>query len=351
MTRTAIALIALSIAVAGAAVAAEQTPWNWGADKDSDEASFAKSKAICRKLGAPIIPAADRPSPAEAARLKGCDAEALYYGQGMARDYVKARQCAILQADHGNEDNFFSGKAILMQVYANGLGVARNLPLATSLACAIESAPAENDARVIHLQALMAAPANARRFDICDDITSGFAGGECSARDSAATGADRDQKIASVAARFPASSRPAFADLKKALDAFTKAHGEGEVDESGTARDSFIIHAKDMERDQFLQDLTRLADGKWPKADHTQAAAMDAKLNLDYKAALACVAGKTNLSTVKVEDVRTAQRAWLAYRDAYVRFGAKAAPTVTADAITARMTKLRTLQLEKLPCN
>ncbi len=349
MTRTAIALIASALALAGAAAAAEKTPWNWG-DAGNADASFAKSQAICRKLGAPVIPAADRPSPADAAKLKGCDSEALYYGQGQPRDDVKARQCAILQAEHGDDGSFFSGDAILMQIYANGRGVARNLPLATALACAIESAPAENDGRVIHLQSLSAAAGDAKPFDICDDITSGFAEGECSRRDDIATGADRDKKIAAVAARFPAASRPAFADLKKALDVFTKAHSEGEVDLSGTARATFVIEAEDLERDQFLQDLIRLADGKWPKADHAQAAAMDAKLNLDYKAALACVAAKTNLSTVKAEDVRTAQRAWLGYRDAYVRFSALAAPSVGADAIAARMSKLRTLQLEKLPC-
>ncbi len=350
MTRTAIAFVVFALTLSGSAGAAEKAAWNWGTDPDSADASFAKSQAVCRKLGAPVIPAADRPSPAETARLKGCDAEALYYGQGEPRDDVKARQCAVLQSKQGNDDRFFSGKAILMQVYANGRGVARNLPLATALACAIESAPAENDGRVAHLQSMAAAPAGAKPFDICDDITSGFAGGECAARDSLAAGADRERRGAAVAARFPTASRPALTDLKKALETFAQAHGDGEVDQSGTLRGAFVIHAEDMERDQFLQDLTRLADGKWPRAGHAQAVAMDARLNQDYKAALACVAAKTNLSTVKADDVRNAQRAWLSYRDAYVRFATQAAPAVGADAISARMSKLRTLQLEKLPC-
>ena len=349
MTRTTIALAICTLAIAGAAIAAEKTPWNWGTDPDSADAAFAKSQAICRKLGPPVIPAADHPSPADAARLKDCDPEALYYGQGEPRDYVKARQCAVLKAEQDKDDRFFSGQAILMQLYANGQGVTRNLPLATALACAIESAPAENDARVSHLQSMAAAPAGAKPFDMCDDITSGFAGGECTQRDSLAAGALRDRKIAAVTARFPAVSKPAFTDLKKAMETFAEAR-DGEVDQTGMLRAAFAIEAEDLERDQFLQDQTRLADGKWPKADHAQAVAMDAKLNLAYKDALVCVATKTNLSTVKADDVRTAQRAWLGYRDAYVRFAGQAAPAVGADAIAARMSKLRTLQLEKLPC-
>lgn len=353
MTRAAIAFIAITAAaLAGAAFAADKA-WNWGTAQDeyANDASFAQSKAICRKLGAPVIPAADRPSPAQAAALKNCDPEALYYGQGMPRDAVKARQCAILSAGHSDDDDaFFSARAILMQIYANGLGVPRNLPLATSFACSIESAPAENDGRVMHLQSLMTKPEKTP-FDLCDDITSGYAGGECTARDSIATAAGRDTTIAKVAAHFPAASKPAFADLKKAMEAFAKAHGEGEVDLSGTLRDAFVTQAEDLERDQFLQDLTRLANDKWPRADHATMVAQDMRLNTDYKAAMAaCTQTKDNLSTVKAEDVRTAQRAWLTYRDAWVRFAAAAAPAVSPDAMTARLSRLRALQLEKLPC-
>ncbi len=354
MTRARITAFAIAAAaLAGTAYAADKA-WNWGTVQDefSNDASFAQSKAVCRKLGAPVIPAADRLSPAQAAALKDCDAEALYYGQGTARDIVKARQCAILSAQGANDDdNFFSGKAILMQIYANGLGVPKNLTLATQLACSIESAPAENDGRVMHLQSLMTKP-ESKPFDLCDDITSGYAGGQCTARDSIATAASRDKAIAAVAARFPATSKPAFADLRKAMDAFAKAHGEGEIDLSGTLRGAFVIEAEDREADQFLQDLTRLADNKWPKGDHAGAAAQDTRLNSDYKSAMsACTAAKTNMSTVKADDVRAAQRVWLTYRDAWVHFAATAAPSVPADAVTERITRLRALQLEKLPCS
>lgn len=343
----------LALGVAGLALgvmAATTAPWNWGtaADDYTSDPSFAASKAVCRKLGAPVIPAADRPNAAETAALKDCNSEALYYGEGMAADYVKARQCAVIEDDRGDDDaGFFGGRTMLMQIYANGLGVPRNLDLATALACSVEAAPAENDGRVVHLQGLAATD----HFDVCDDITSGYAGGFCAGRESTIAGFARDQKIDAVVKRLPPASTALFAPMKTAFDAFTEAHSGGEVDLSGSARVEFEIEAEDAERDQFFKDLTRLADGQWPAASHADAAAADAGLNQHYRASLDMCKSADNSSTVTVDDVRAAQRAWLVYRDAYVKFAGAAAPKVGADAILARLTKLRMAELDDLPCN
>lgn len=349
MTKTRFALLASAIALmAGGAVAATQAIWNWGTadDEYATDPGFAESKAICRRLGHPVIPVADRPTAAQTAALKGCDSEALYYGEGMAPDYVKARQCAVLE--QGSEEGFFAGTTILMQVYANGQGTARNIDLATALACEIEGAPMENDGRVLHLQALAAKPGP---FDVCDDITSGYAGGFCALRESTLAGFDRETKIATVAQRFPSASAPLFTEVKTAFAAFAEAHGGGEVDLSGTARGAFVVEEEDRERDQFLKDLTRLADGQWLKAGHAEAVSADAALNQSYRKGLtACVERDANYSTVRAEDIRTTQRLWLVYRDAYLRFAAVAAPTVTRDAILTRLTNLRTAELDSLPC-
>jgi len=333
-------------ALSGLAVAGEAA-WNWGTANDdiSADPAFADSKAICRRLGAPVIPAADRPSPAEAASLKGCDSESLYYGEDGPPDYIKARQCAIVE--DGHEEGFFGGKTMLMQIYANGLGVQKNLDLATALACSVEGAPAENDGRVLHLQDLKTKPDH---FDVCDDITSGYAGGFCAGRDSTLAAKARNQKIKAVAQRLPQDARPLFANLQTALDTFVSARSDGEVDMSGTLRDAFVYEAEDKERDQFLTDLTRLADGQWLKANHAAAVAADAGLNKSYQKALAC-AKTGELGTVEPDGIRATERAWLGYRDAYVRFAGSAAPAITQDAILARLTNLRTAELDELSCS
>ena len=76
--------------------------------------------------------------------------------------------------------------------------------------------------------------------------------------------------------------------------------------------------------------------------------AADGQLNAGYRRALAWADGKTNDTTVKAKDIRDAQRAWLVYRDAFVGFAAAAAPGVARDAVLARLTKLRTAELDQL---
>ena len=332
------------LALALLATPAPEPPYNWADETASytQTPEFAKSKAVCRRLGAPRPPRADRPTLAQRAALKGCDAETLYYGQGVKPDYVRARQCAFTQPP---TDEVFGGATILMQVYANGLGVAKDLDLATAYACMIEGAPMESDGRVTHLQALKAKPQKGR-FDYCDDITSGLAQGYCASLDAKTQDLARDARLKAATAKLPAAARPAYADMTRAFDAYVTAHVEGEIDLSGTARAAQAIEEEAAVRDAHLKELSQLLSGRWPGATTAQARAADAALNATYRKTLATAGAKTNLTTITPDGVRKAQRAWLAWRDAYVRFARAAAPGVSADAVQARLTKERTGELD-----
>ena len=309
------------------------------------------SAAVCRKLEGREAPAADRPTPAQLRALKGCDSEALYYGEKGPPDYAKARLCAFREAADGkgtsSTEAVFSGQTILMQLYANGLGgVKRDLDQATAHACAIAGAPAELDGRVSHLQALKTHP-EPKRFDYCDDITSGLAGGFCAARDAEIAKKARAAKTAALDARVPPAAKPALAVLRKASDAFVDAHG-GEVDETGTARAQLVIDEEEATRDAFTAHLTELIDGRWPPASAAEAKTADAALNAAYRKALAYLASKDNLTTVKPEDTRKAQRVWIVYRDAFTAFAHAAAPQTSSDAVAARLTRERSKALADL---
>ncbi len=326
---------------------------NWADEKSlaQFEREYAPSKALCRKLGDREPPAADRPTPSQSKALRGCSSEALYYGQGMKPDYARARLCAFTEADAGKGDSrvndVFSGPTILMQLYANGLGVKRDLDVATAYACSIDGAPAERAGRVDHLAALKA-NRSAKRFDYCDDITSGLAGGFCAARDAEKAKDGRAARTAALVARVPPAARPSFAALQVASARFVSAHGGGEVDLSGTARAQMEIDEEEATRDRFLMHVAALLNGKWPPASPAQAKAADDALNAAYRKAQAFLPTKKNYTTVKADEVKTAQRGWLSYRDAFVRFAALAAPGLGADAVTTLLTTERTTQLSEL---
>jgi len=346
MIRAALVLAVLSVA-AGAAAA--EPPWR--------EASIAPEvRAACERVAKLPDPPADRPTAAEAAALKGCSSVDLYDGVGRPADPVAARKCAYLERPKVEADGgpALAGAPVLAMIYANGLGVRRNPDQAIRFSCTASWAPAELDGRVTHLLALKANPAcgsasgkaGVCAFDFCDDITSGAMGGVCSNRSSRLAAAGRAVRLAAQQARFTAPQRVAFVHLEQAMQAYAAAHGEKETDLSGTLRAAFITEAEDAVRDAFEADLKAFEAGRLPAGGATDLARADAELNAAYQAAMRV--DYPEISGIRPQGVRDAERAWLAYRDAFVRFAATRWPGLSADALKAKLTRDRTALLKAL---
>ncbi len=136
------------------------------------------------------------PLPAEAAVVSkptqwpNCTSYTSYSGIGTTVDFQAARKCAwserlATQADlkpRSTVASVFGGSAMLSQLYANGEGVEKNLPLALRFVCEAGGAPAEIDGRVVDLEGkLLQGDTTRTKFNFCDDITSGFMMGLCAA--------------------------------------------------------------------------------------------------------------------------------------------------------------------------
>ena len=326
-----------------------QQPADWG-DANEDWTSspeYESSKALCRSLRDREPPAADRPDAATAAALKGCDSEALYYGIGMPSDPERARQCAFVEAEAAEEGVIqypFSGRAMLMTIYANGRGAARDLDVAAHLACRIDGAPAESHGRVTHLAERKAAGAAAEEFHFCDDVTSGLAMGWCAHHAGRIQDAARAEELARISAGWTQAEKAAFARLERAHDSYAEAHADGEVDMSGTMRGVFWSSARQALSDELLDLVGQLSNGAGPGATAAQHRAADATLNAAYRERLAGFDGE-GYGTVTKDGVRTAQRAWLAYRDAFLAFAAVKNPRASRDGIAAWLTRRRTALL------
>lgn len=250
------------------------------------------------------------------------------------------RACAIAAQDD----------AVLSMLYANGLGVVRNLDIATHYACRAGGAGAEMEGRIAHLQALQhSAPAKA--YDQCDDITSGFMMGICAGIADGQAGKVRINDLAALRRKLTKDQVAAFDRLVAATNAFAKARG-GETDLTGTARGMLVVQAEAGEQEWLREHLAAFEKGRFPAAPAL--ATVDAELNRAYNALMARPVTDKNHpdrlpdSTVTKADVRAAQRLWLAYRDAWVRFAALRYPAMPADALKATLTQWRTKQLGRL---
>jgi len=332
----------LSLALAATLAPGAAQRWDWGDVKD--DYGMEASKALCRQVKGREPPASDRPSAAEAAALKGCDSEKLYYGIGMPADPVKARKCAFIEADKGDEV-VFGGRTMLMTIYANGRGAERNLDVAIHLACGIEGAPAESDGRVLHLAGMRSKAAD-DAFDYCDDITSGLAMGYCEAHAATAEGAKRDAAWARLTAGWSPAEKQALARVRTAHKAFAEAHSGGELDLSGTARGAIAIAAEEKQAAALLAMVRQLEARRAPAFDHARYLAADAALNAAYRKQLASVAGDRGPGAPTRQGIREAQRAWIAYRDAFLAFAAIRYPKVPRESLAAWLTQERTKMWE-----
>jgi len=293
----------------------------------------------CARVEHIPFPAGDRPDETERRALVGCDAEDLYYGITAPAQPVKARLCAYAQLDSG-DDLVFGGKAILMMVYATGAGGKRNPDLALRLACELDGAPAELDGRVAHLEKLRRQRQGRSRFDLCDDITSGFMMGHCAGHDQRVAKAKRDRLWSARIAGWSGTDRDAWKRLRAAADAFFQARAGGEVDLSGTARAMLQIEEEERLEKGLAQLLDRLDAGKLPPADYQAA---DKALNAAYRDVMK--AAPDSMGTVTTDDVKKAERAWISYRDEWVRFAQARYPAVRPEAIRTWLTRQRTDQL------
>lgn len=345
------ALLVVALPVPAGGSAAPRTV-DWA---DSREAAgnpaYAASRAICLGLKAVTPPAADAPDPAVSAEFSDCSSEALYYGIGRPADPKAARLCAFVEkqtADPQVEDFGFTGDRTLMEVYANGLGAARDLDVATALACRTASAPAEVDARVHHLARLKAEHWTGTTFSLCDDVTSGLMMGVCADHDQLVARAARAKVLAVVTGGWSKDDRAAFAALDRAKAAFVDARGENEVDQTGSGRVAFVVAAEDEGERAFLTLLEEVAAGKLPPATDAETKAADDALAARYRE-LVGKAPSFRGTTLTLAGVASAERAWLRYRDAWMAFARRKYPTLSPNAFLLRLTRDRAAQLGDVP--
>ena len=294
--------------------------------------------------------AKDLPTAEERKALASCSSEDLYFGFAVAADPVKARKCAYIEREKAGEvqQTAFSGSALLSMIYANGKGADRNFDLATKFSCEVDGAPAENARRFQHLQKLKAGNWSGDNFHLCDDITSGYMEGMCAGLEEKFASVARNKKLNNITAHWSSAERSAFHDLREEAQAFFKASSRNEVDLSGTARGQLVVEAEASLNDEFVAAVDRFERGELPRFTTADFSKADAKLNLEYAKLQLKPNKPIGFSTVTPAGVKTAQRTWLRYREAWVKFGQIKYPSVSPESWRTWLTEQRISMLSGL---
>ena len=335
-------------------------------------AALASALDACHAYGRVPLPAeaatpfsaADEPTQAAAAEgALSCSAEAFYGAEG-SPDFARARRCAWEERRAGGRlSGALGGQLILAALYANGQGTARNGPLAARMACESLDAGFFSDSdtdtsgpdtplvTLLH-DIAPGRPRAAQRVDPC-------AYTEGSTR--YISGCDslkivlRQDRLRHDLSEFgqtlsPAQQR-AWQILLDALREYWDMHDEKEVLKVGHYVTSGYDQGSlpDAEED-LLNNLKHFGAGKLPPARADDYPAAEKRLAGVYTEALARAARQSSSGLNPTpEGLRQTERAWLTYRESWVRFGGLRFPGVAADSWRTWLTAQRAKDLAD-PC-
>jgi len=186
-------------------------------------------------------------------------------------------------------------------------------------------------------------------FDICDDITSGYMSGYCTSVAERQNSKARENKLSIMTKDFGPSEKHEFETLRSALAQFAKYRGEVETDMSGTARAAISIRAEAQE----LKDMESIAKNSLTPQTRYDVLLLDRDLNQSYRKIMAVkpvvdATGRLGYTTITKDGVRKTERAWLIYRDQWIRFIRIYYPHVDLNSLKGLLTMRRGQQLHEL---
>lgn len=294
------------------------------------------------------------PLPAEADKAQipktplGCASYRSYRGVGRPVNYSDARECAwqerlAQKADLGQNQEeptawVVGGSLILADIYFNGTGVNRDLPLAMRFACESEERMAM--LALPDIAKLNGAPRARGFFEFCDYAATTFTMNFCSGYESEIADERRSRYYNSLKSSMTGDQLAAFATLLAAQNAYIEAHAS-EVDQGGTIRVIRTVGAQRILKDLFHTDVVHFERKKWPVLSDNQIATADAMLHREYVKKLQQLRmqskGSIDQGSVTAEHLSGVEQTWQTYRDAWVTFARLRYPAAVA-AIRAEIT-------------
>jgi len=241
------------------------------------------------------------------------------------------------------------GSLILADIYFNGAGVRRDIPLAMRFACESEKRMAT--LALPEIAKLSGSPRTHGRFEFCDYAASTLTMNFCSSYTSEIEEDRRSRYYKLLKASMPPEQRAAFETLLAAQHAYTKAHAS-EVDQGGTIRGIRTLGSQNILRDLFHTEVIHFERKEWPSLSGNQIRMADAWLDREYVKKLQQLRRQTKESIdqggVTAENLASVEESWQAYRDAWValahlRYPAAAA-LIGAEITLDRYRLLKTIQ-------
>ena len=230
------------------------------------------------------------------------------------------------------------GSLILADIYFNGTGVKRNIPLAMRFACESEEGMAM--LALPEIKKLNGSLPAHGPFEFCYYAATTFTENFCSGYTAEIADDRRSRYYNSLKSSMTPEQRAAFEELLAAENAYIVAHAS-EVDQGGSIRNIRTIGSQEILEDLFHTEVVHFERKKWPALSENQTKTANAVLDRQYEKTLKQLQAQTKEEiedgAVTANDLSKVEEAWKTYRDAWAAFARLRYPTA-ATAIRAEIT-------------
>lgn len=280
-------------------------------------------------------------------KFPGCAAYKWYRGIGRPLNLSEARECAwkeraaqlahLPQNPEVGTSWFVGGSLILADLYANGAGVERKVPLAMRFVCESEEQTAELAAKDLLAGGT---PIHTRGwFEFCDYAATTFSMNFCGEYAAEVEDDRRSRQYRGLRASMTPEQQRSFDRLLAAERVYVDTHAR-EVYQGGSIRGVRTMGSQEILDSLFHAEVVHLERGRWPVFSDRLIGAADGMERREYaKKLLELRAQKpTDLEDglVTAGDVQQVEASWIRYREAWTAF-ARARYPGHVDAVRAQV--------------
>jgi uncharacterized protein YecT (DUF1311 family) len=267
-----------------------------------------------------------------------CASYRSYRGIGRSVNYSEARGCAweerlAQKADLGQNQQepaawVVGGSLILADIYFNGAGVKRNIPLAVRFACESEEGMAT--LAMPDIAKLNGSPHADKPFEFCDYAATTMTMNFCVGYESEIEDDRRTRYYNLLKSFMTPEQKASFERLLAAEDAYIEAHAS-EVDQGGTIHGIRTIGSQSILKALFHTEVVHFERKRWPPLSNNQTTAADALLHHEYDKQLRQARTRTKEEiddgAVTAGHISRVEETWETYRAAWVTFARLRYPT------------------------
>ncbi len=308
-----------------------------------------KADSKDKKIKISDFPAKDLPDELGKSKYINGDSYRYYYGIGKQKNYIEARYAALIELEKYGDNKVFGGSAILMMLYANGLGVTKNINLALNLAkYNVKGATAEIEGRIESLVKIKNSK-QPKFFDLCDDITSGIMMGYCAIRDSDIENQNFDSTISRIVEKWDKEARIEFLYFRTKIMEYIDYKSETETDRTGSAATMVKIEERQRLRKFFFNAIIFFESGKTLNNKDSDCTKAEKELSNIYSKLIKKSKGghsEFDIDTTIWFDIQSAQYKWFEYREVWTSFVISRYPKISKESVCDWITKERIKELK-----